>query len=159
MQHSVQENAEQSVREMLRTFAEKQGLGKEGKVTAVDHMDDGTPIQLTVTVNATEGSAEFDFEGTGPEVYNSCNAPPAVTFSAIIYSLRCMVKSEIPLNQVSQSQAEIHVAHHTACCVRMSEGCDLRASRVACTISPLQDIRNSSASAACGEIMAENSLM
>jgi len=46
-------------------------------------------------------SALFDFEGTGPEVYGSCNAPPAVTYSAIIYSLRCMVRSEIPLNQVS----------------------------------------------------------
>ena len=99
----AQENAEHSVREMLRDFAQQQDLGKEGKVTAVDYMDDGTPIALTVTINAEEGSAEFDFEGTGPEVFNSCNAPPAVTYSAIIYCLRCMVKSEIPLNQVRSS--------------------------------------------------------
>lgn len=35
----------------------------------------------------------------GPEVYGNCNAPPAVTTSAIIYSLRCMVGGDIPLNQ------------------------------------------------------------
>ena len=86
---------------MLRAFAKEQELGDKGSVTATDHMDDGTPIALTVTVDAKQGAAEFDFEGTGPQVFNSCNAPPAVTYSAIIYSLRCMVKSEIPLNQVS----------------------------------------------------------
>ena len=37
--------------------------------------------------------------GTGPEVFGNTNAPPAVTYSAIIYSLRCMVPQEIPLNQ------------------------------------------------------------
>ena len=42
----------------------------------------------------------FDFEGTGPEVHGNTNAPPAVTYSAIIYSLRCMVDQDIPLNQV-----------------------------------------------------------
>lgn len=33
-------------------------------------------------------------------MYGNINAPPAVTYSAIIYSLRCMVCQEIPLNQV-----------------------------------------------------------
>ena len=37
--------------------------------------------------------------GTGPEVFANTNAPPAVTSSAIIYSLRCLVPQEIPLNQ------------------------------------------------------------
>ena len=45
----------------------------------------------------------FDFAGTGPEVYGNTNAPPAVTYSAIIYSLRCMVHQDIPLNQVSSA--------------------------------------------------------
>ena len=60
----------------------------------------GTPIKLAVTVDRKDGSAVFDFEGTGPEVFGNTNAPPAVTYSAIIYSLRCMVRQEIPLNQV-----------------------------------------------------------
>lgn len=35
----------------------------------------------------------------GPEVYGNCNAPPAVTYSAILYALRCLVNRDIPLNQ------------------------------------------------------------
>ena len=62
-------------------------------------MDDGTRIALKVTIDQRDGSAVFDFEGTGPEIHGNLNAPPAVTYSAVIYSLRCMVKDDIPLNQ------------------------------------------------------------
>ena len=33
-------------------------------------------------------------------MYGNANAPPAVAYSAIIYSLRGMVTRDIPLNQV-----------------------------------------------------------
>ncbi|NXK01089.1 OPLA oxoprolinase, partial [Corythaixoides concolor] len=46
-----------------------------------------------------DGSAVFDFSGSGPEVYGNCNAPRAITLSALIYCLRCMVGEDIPLNQ------------------------------------------------------------
>ena len=42
--------------------------------------------------------------GTGPEVFGNCNAPPAVTYSAAIYCLRCLVGADIPLNQVRRRQ-------------------------------------------------------
>ena len=35
----------------------------------------------------------------GVLVVGNLNAPPAVTFSAVIYALRCMLKEDIPLNQ------------------------------------------------------------
>jgi N-methylhydantoinase B/oxoprolinase/acetone carboxylase alpha subunit len=36
------------------------------------------------------------------QVYGNLNAPPAVTASAVIYALRCMVPDvDIPLNQVT----------------------------------------------------------
>lgn len=70
-----------------------QGLPEVGTVRAQDMMDDGSPICLAVTIDSRDGSAVFDFEGTGPEVYGNCNAPPAVAYSAIIYSLRCMVRA------------------------------------------------------------------
>lgn len=38
--------------------------------------------------------------GTGYEVWGNCNAPKAITVSAIIYCLRCLVGQDIPLNQV-----------------------------------------------------------
>jgi 5-oxoprolinase (ATP-hydrolysing) len=95
----IQSNAEAAVREMLVAFSQQQGLAKPvGTVHARDQMDDGTPICLAVTVDCTNGSAVFDFEGTGPQVFGNTNAPPAVTRSAIIYALRCMVTRDIPLN-------------------------------------------------------------
>jgi hypothetical protein len=75
-----------------------QGLPTVGTVRAKDCMDDGTPIQLAVTIDRTTGSAVFDFEGTGPQVLGNTNAPTAVTYSAVIYALRCLVASDIPLN-------------------------------------------------------------
>ena len=57
----------------------------------------------TCPIISFQGSAVFDFTGTGPEMYGNCNAPRAITFSAIIYCLRCMVKHSIPLNQVIMS--------------------------------------------------------
>ena len=69
-------------------------------VHAIDYLDDGTPISLTVTIDLTTGKAIFDFEGTGPEVFGNLNAPPAVTYSAVIYTLRCLlVGCDLPLNQ------------------------------------------------------------
>ena len=42
----------------------------------------------------------FDFSGSGPEVFGNLNAPRAITLSALIYCLRCLVGRDIPLNQV-----------------------------------------------------------
>ncbi|GMH44654.1 hypothetical protein BSKO_12606 [Bryopsis sp. KO-2023] len=98
MRH-IQQNAEDSVREMLKEFSEGQNLPPVGMVSGQDQMDDGSPIKLAVTIDRNDGSAIFDFEGTGPEVFGNCNAPPAVTYSAILYSLRCLVNRDIPLNQ------------------------------------------------------------
>lgn len=52
------------------------------------------------TTDGEHGTALFDFTGTGPEVYGNCNAPRAVAVSAILYCLRCLIKQEIPLNEV-----------------------------------------------------------
>ncbi|PGH17989.1 hypothetical protein AJ80_04610 [Polytolypa hystricis UAMH7299] len=92
----IQENAELSVRNLLKTVS-KRFAGKD--LTAVDYMDDGSPIHLNISINAEKGEAIFDFEGTGPEVYANTNAPEAVTYSAIIYCLRCLISEDIPLNQ------------------------------------------------------------
>ncbi|KAJ9523185.1 hypothetical protein QJQ45_024077, partial [Haematococcus lacustris] len=97
--HHIQAAAEAAVREMLREFSRSQGLAELGTVRAADTMDDGSPICLAITIDRSDGSAVFDFEGTGHEVYANHNAPPAVAYSAIIYALRCLVKRDIPLNQ------------------------------------------------------------
>lgn len=93
---AIQNNAELSVRNLLKTVS-NQFEGQD--LLAVDYMDDGSPIQLKVTIDGENGEAVFDFTGTGPEVYGNTNAPEAVTYSAIIYCLRCLVAQDIPLNQ------------------------------------------------------------
>ncbi|GAQ91252.1 oxoprolinase [Klebsormidium nitens] len=103
----VQENAEQAVREMLKGvvkrvadqgFVERTGEN-EVVLRARDYMDDGSTIALKLTIDGEKGEAEFDFEGTSPEVYGNWNAPEAVTAAAVIYCVRCLVDIDIPLNQ------------------------------------------------------------
>ncbi|XP_007444496.1 5-oxoprolinase, partial [Python bivittatus] len=106
----IQANAEVAVRAMLRNFAARQGSPEFPlQVEAKDFMDDGTPICLRVTVDPQEGRAVFDFTGTGHEVYGNWNAPRAITLSALIYCLRCMVGEDIPLNQGCLSPVRIVV--------------------------------------------------
>lgn len=88
---------------VYREFSLKEGMQEVDNVSAEDFLDDGTPIRLAVTIDRKHGSAVFDFEGTGPQIYGNLNAPPAVTASAIIYCLRCLLpESDIPLNQVGR---------------------------------------------------------
>ncbi|CAL8070074.1 unnamed protein product [Orchesella dallaii] len=91
----IQENAEVSVREMLKTVA----MGYSSELEASDYMDDGSEICLKVSINQQEGSAIFDFTGTSYQVIGNCNAPKAITLSAVIYCIRCLVGRDIPLNQ------------------------------------------------------------
>ena len=66
---------------------------------ALDHMDDGSRINLKITVDPDSGSADFDFSGTSPQAYGNWNATRAICNSATIYTLRCLVNADIPLNQ------------------------------------------------------------
>ena len=91
----IRENAENCVRSLLKDVAVDLGVTLYGE----DYMDDGTRISLTIHINPDEGSAIFDFSGTGDEVYANWNAPKSITYSAIIYCLRCLISLEIPLNQ------------------------------------------------------------
>ena len=92
----IRENAELSVRNLLRRVA---AIQNATELHAIDYMDDGSPIELHITIDPQTGSAVFDFEGTGPEVCANHNCPTSVAYSAIIYALRCMVSEDIPLNQ------------------------------------------------------------
>lgn len=106
----IQDCAEESVRAMLREFSRQEGMDEVGTVVAEDFLDDGTPIKLSITIDRRDGSAIFDFEGTGPEMYGNLNAPPAVTASAIIYCLRCLLPNvDIPLNQGCLAPVKIRI--------------------------------------------------
>jgi 5-oxoprolinase (ATP-hydrolysing) len=91
----IQENAEHAVRDLLKETVKSLGAS----LKACDYMDDGSKINLEISIDASLGSATFDFGGTSLEVYGNINAPRSVSYSAIIYCLRCLVGLEIPLNQ------------------------------------------------------------
>ncbi|KAI8073701.1 Hydantoinase B/oxoprolinase-domain-containing protein [Thamnidium elegans] len=91
----IRRNAATAVKTLLKNVAKDHA---HEDLIAIDHMDDGTPICLRVSIDPDQGTAIFDFEGTGPEVYGNTNAPESVCHSAIIYSIRCLVDQEIPLN-------------------------------------------------------------
>ena len=119
----IQGIAELAVRNLLKDIAKQRGQSFGG----VDYMDDGTQIKLSVSINEETGAAKFDFTGTGREVYGKCataieasinadamllgnwNAPIAITHSAILFSLRCMVGTDIPINQGAIKPIEVIV--------------------------------------------------
>jgi len=68
----------------------------DGEHRFADRLDDGTPIQVTLTVAGER--MRVDFTGTGPQVAGNLNAPPAVVKAAVIYVLRTLVAEPIPLN-------------------------------------------------------------
>ena len=107
MRH-IQANAEHSVRSMLKAHAAKVARAQGRAISAAqptvqlaarDFMDDGSVIALQLTLDGVTGAAHFDFGGTSSEVLGNTNAPPAVTSSAVIYALRCLVGRDIPLNE------------------------------------------------------------
>ncbi|GMF21743.1 unnamed protein product [Phytophthora lilii] len=104
----IQQAAEIAVRNMLHEFSLQRKLPEVGVVHAEDFMDDGTRIALQISIDRCTNSAVFDFAGTGPEVFGNVNTPPAVTYSAIIYCLRCLLPGEdLPLNQGCLTPIEV----------------------------------------------------
>ncbi|CAI0471786.1 unnamed protein product [Linum tenue] len=113
----VQLNAEEAVREMLKSVASRVSSSQSPNdsrssivtIEEEDLMDDGSTIHLKLTINGEKGEASFNFDGTSPEVYGNWNAPEAVTAAAVIYCLRCLVNVDIPLNQGCLAPVEIHI--------------------------------------------------
>ncbi|KAM0266706.1 hypothetical protein ACHAPA_006628 [Fusarium lateritium] len=92
----VQKASENAVRETLKAICKEKG---RTTFEAEDFMDDGSRIKLGIAINPDTGSAKFDFTGTSPQAYGNWNAPIAICNSATIYTLRCLVNAEVPLNQ------------------------------------------------------------
>jgi 5-oxoprolinase (ATP-hydrolysing) len=87
----VKNNAEAAIRNVI-------GRLQDGSFDYT--MDDGTPLKVKVTINQEDRSAIIDFTGTGKaEKKNNFNAPKAVTTAAVLYSFRCLVGEDIPLNE------------------------------------------------------------
>ncbi|EPE06878.1 5-oxoprolinase [Ophiostoma piceae UAMH 11346] len=93
---AISDNAENAVRAFLRSIAKQR---KGVPLAFEDFLDEGTRINLEIRINEDTGDADFDFTGTSEEHFSCMNAPKAITYSCIIYSLRCLINVDIPLNQ------------------------------------------------------------
>lgn len=91
----IQATAELAVRNLLK-LAYKKFHGKS--MEAVDYLDDGTPISLKIDINPETGDAIFDLTKSGDEMNGNLNAPKAIVNSAVLYVLRSLISSDIPLN-------------------------------------------------------------
>ncbi|CAH6723255.1 5-oxoprolinase [[Candida] jaroonii] len=92
----VEATAEVAVRKFLKQIYHERK--EQLPLTAEEIMDDGSLIKVSIDIKA-DGSATYDFTGTSEEAFNCGNAPIAITYACIIYCLRLMVNSDIPLNE------------------------------------------------------------
>lgn len=90
---------------------------KPGRHEFIDHLDDGTPLPLVLTIRAPSQSpselgvmATFDFRDAGPALVGNLNANRAIVTAAVMYALRCLISEEIPLNQGVLAPIEILLA-------------------------------------------------
>lgn len=88
MRH-IQEAAAGKTRDCLRKLG-------DGEYRFEDFMDSGARIAVTITVQ--DGKARIDFTGTSPVLGDNLNANRGIVTAAILYSLRCLISEDIPLN-------------------------------------------------------------
>ncbi|KAH7139482.1 Hydantoinase B/oxoprolinase-domain-containing protein [Dendryphion nanum] len=101
----IQANAESAVRTLFRQIA----IEHPYPLTATDYLDDGTIMRVTITLDPHTGGALYDFTGTSPQIWGNYNCPPSITHSAVIYTLRCLIDLDIPLNEGCLAPCEIRV--------------------------------------------------
>jgi 5-oxoprolinase (ATP-hydrolysing) len=85
----VQDNAEESVRRVIEVL-------KDGSFTCP--LDNGSQIQVAITIDKSTRSAKIDFTGTSAQLNSNFNAPAAVCKAAVLYVFRTLVNDDIPLN-------------------------------------------------------------
>jgi len=85
----VQDNAEASVRRLLQRL-------DDGRFRV--ETDQGSAVEVRITVDKQARTAKVDFTGTSVQQRNNFNAPEPVTRAAVLYAFRVMVEEPIPMN-------------------------------------------------------------
>ncbi|HLQ44998.1 MAG TPA: hydantoinase B/oxoprolinase family protein, partial [Planctomycetaceae bacterium] len=85
----IQQAAATKMRRALAALA-------DGQYQRTDHLDEGSPICVTITKQGD--SATVDFTGTGPVLPSNLNANRAIVTAAVMYVFRCLINEDIPLN-------------------------------------------------------------
>ncbi len=88
MRH-VRDYAEECVRRVIATLHDGE---------AEVFFDQGCKIKVKLTIDKSSREATLDFTGTSDQQGDNFNAPEPVTRAAVLYSFRCMVDDNIPMN-------------------------------------------------------------
>jgi 5-oxoprolinase (ATP-hydrolysing) len=88
-----------------RRMEEAIGELEDGRREAVEELDDGTPLRVSITIRGSR--AVFDFTGSGPVHPGNLNATPAIVTSVVMYVLRLLVERPLPLNEGLLDPVEI----------------------------------------------------
>ncbi|QDU43410.1 Acetophenone carboxylase gamma subunit [Symmachiella dynata] len=97
MQH-IQDAADHKMRMALAAIP-------DGDYAHTDHLDDGSPIAVNITI--TGETATVDFTGTGPVLDGNLNANRGIVTAAVLYVFRCLIAEDIPLNSGVLNPVEI----------------------------------------------------
>ncbi len=103
MRH-VQTEAADKVRKLIENFG-------TAPLTFQDRLDDGAVIR--VRISGHDGTLTIDFSGTADQVDGNLNAPRAVTVAAVIYCLRSLVKTNLPLNAGCLQPVHLVIPRHS----------------------------------------------
>lgn len=103
---AIQQSAETAVRRLLQIAYDKFG---GAPMKAVDYLDDGTALSVTIAINRADGSAILDFTESGEQFYSNLNCPIAVLYGSILYVLRCLITIDILLNSGCMAPLDIRV--------------------------------------------------
>ncbi len=100
----VQDNAEESVRRVIDVL-------KDGHFRY--QLDNGSAIEVTITIDSQARRARIDFAGTSPQLTSNFNAPSAVAMAAVLYVFRSLVDDDIPLNAGCLKPIDIVIPPHS----------------------------------------------
>jgi len=93
--------------EELMEYSERQTRSQLAKIPDGKYgheefiLEDGTaggPYRLKVAIEVEDGNLSVDFAGTDPQIKGPINAPWSATYSATLYTLRCLTDHTIPSN-------------------------------------------------------------
>ena len=101
MRH-IQEAAERKMRQALPRLT-------PGRYEFVDHLDDGTPIAVAITIDGDKAAASTSPAPAGV-LPGNLNANRAIVTAAVMYCLRLLLAEDIPLNQGRAGAGADHAA-------------------------------------------------
>jgi 5-oxoprolinase (ATP-hydrolysing) len=111
--HVVQAHADALLTYSAQLTHAALALLPDGEVEFTDYLDDdGWEVQslpISVHISVSNGAVSVDFSGSASQSMGCVNAVEAVTYSAVLYVIRCLVGEHVPTNQGCMEPVTISV--------------------------------------------------